>query len=36
MAVGITALELLMAGIQAYVFTMLTCMYLKDAMHPSH
>ena len=36
MAVGITALELLMAGIQAYVFTMLTCMYLKDAKHPSH
>ena len=36
MAVGITALELLMAGIQAYVFTMLTCMYLQDAMHPSH
>lgn len=36
MTVAITALELLMAIIQAYVFTMLTCMYLNDAMHPSH
>jgi F-type H+-transporting ATPase subunit a len=36
MAVGITALELLMSAIQAYVFTMLTCMYLNDAIHPSH
>lgn len=36
MAIGIVALELLMAAIQAYVFTMLTCMYLNDAIHPSH
>lgn len=36
MAVGIVALELLMSAIQAYVFTMLTCMYLNDAIHPSH
>jgi F-type H+-transporting ATPase subunit a len=36
MTVAITALELLMAGIQAYVFTMLTCMYLSDALHPGH
>jgi F-type H+-transporting ATPase subunit a len=36
MTVGLTALELLMAVIQAYVFTMLTCMYLNDAMHPGH
>lgn len=36
MAVGITALEFLMAIIQAYVFTMLTCMYLNDAVHPNH
>jgi len=36
MTVGITALEFLMAVIQAYVFTMLTCMYLNDALHPSH
>ncbi|MBX8814474.1 F0F1 ATP synthase subunit A, partial [Ochrobactrum sp. MR34] len=34
--VGITALEFLMAIIQAYVFTMLTCMYLNDALHPAH
>ena len=32
----LTALELLMAGIQAYIFTMLTCMYLNDALHPGH
>jgi F-type H+-transporting ATPase subunit a len=25
-----------MAIIQAYVFTMLSCMYLNDALHPSH
>ena len=36
MTVAITALEFLMAGIQAYVFTMLTCMYLNDARHPGH
>jgi F-type H+-transporting ATPase subunit a len=37
--VAITAmygLELLVAFIQAYVFTILTCVYLKDALHPSH
>ena len=32
----ITALEFLMAIIQAYIFTMLTCMYINDAIHPSH
>ncbi|UDF31251.1 UNVERIFIED_ORG: F0F1 ATP synthase subunit A [Roseateles sp. XES5] len=36
MTVALTALELLMALIQAYVFTMLTCMYLNDALHPGH
>lgn len=36
MTVAITALEFLMAVIQAYVFTMLTCMYLNDALHPGH
>lgn len=36
MTVAITALEFLMATIQAYVFTMLTCMYLNDALHPGH
>jgi F-type H+-transporting ATPase subunit a len=33
---AIYALELLVAFIQAYVFTILTCVYLKDALHPSH
>ena len=30
------ALEILVAFIQAYVFTILTCVYLKDALHPGH
>jgi len=30
------ALELLVAVVQAYVFTILTCVYLKDALHPAH
>jgi F-type H+-transporting ATPase subunit a len=37
--VAVTALyglELLVALIQAYVFTILTCVYLKDALHPHH
>ncbi|WP_415183617.1 F0F1 ATP synthase subunit A [Phaeovulum sp.] len=29
-------LELLVSFIQAYVFTILTCVYLKDALHPHH
>lgn len=36
MAVGLTALEFLVAFLQAYVFTVLTCMYLNDAIHPNH
>ena len=36
MAVALTALEALVAFLQAYVFTMLTCMYLNDALHPGH
>lgn len=36
MTVALTALEFLVAGLQAYVFTVLTCMYLNDAIHPSH
>jgi F-type H+-transporting ATPase subunit a len=32
----IYALEVLVAFIQAYVFTILTCVYLRDALHPSH
>jgi len=34
--VAIYGLEVLVAGIQAYVFTILTCVYLKDAVHPHH
>ncbi|MGD0640058.1 MAG: F0F1 ATP synthase subunit A [Roseiarcus sp.] len=34
MTIGIYALELLVAFLQAYVFAMLTCMYLNDAIHP--
>lgn len=33
---AIYALEVLVAFIQAYVFTILTCVYLKDALHPQH
>ncbi|HEY4192618.1 MAG TPA: F0F1 ATP synthase subunit A [Mesorhizobium sp.] len=36
MAVAITALEILVAALQAYVFAILTCMYLNDALHPGH
>ncbi|AXS39524.1 F0F1 ATP synthase subunit A [Breoghania sp. L-A4] len=36
MVVGLTALEFLVAFLQAYVFTVLTCMYLNDALHPGH
>ena len=31
--VGLTGLEILVAVLQAYVFTILTCMYLNDALH---
>ncbi len=33
---AIYGLEVLVAGVQAYVFTILTVVYLKDALHPSH
>ncbi len=33
---AIYGLEMLVCGIQAYVFTILTCVYLKDALHPHH
>ncbi|HPF23760.1 MAG: F0F1 ATP synthase subunit A [Hyphomonas sp.] len=36
MGVALNALEFLVAGLQAYVFAILTCVYLNDAMHPSH
>lgn len=36
-AIGaVYALELLVSFIQAYVFAILTCVYLKDALHPHH
>lgn len=36
MAVALTGLEFLVAGLQAFVFTVLTCVYLHDAIHPGH
>ncbi|MEZ5782254.1 MAG: F0F1 ATP synthase subunit A [Rhizobiaceae bacterium] len=36
MTVALTALEFLVAFLQAYVFAVLTCMYLNDALHPGH
>ena len=33
---AIYALELLVAVVQAYVFTILTCVYLKDAVGDAH
>jgi len=36
MVVMLTALELLVAFLQAYVFVILTCIYLNDAIHPGH
>ncbi|NNJ67531.1 MAG: F0F1 ATP synthase subunit A [Boseongicola sp.] len=34
--VAIYGLEVLVSAFQAYVFTILTCVYLKDALHPHH
>ena len=36
MVLLLTALELLVAALQAYVFAILTCIYLNDAIHPGH
>jgi F-type H+-transporting ATPase subunit a len=36
MTIALTGLEFLVAFLQAYVFAVLTCMYLSDALHPSH
>ena len=33
---AIYGLELMVAVIQAYVFAILTCVYLNDALHPGH
>src|SRR6202022_1517689 len=36
LTVALTAPELLVAFLQAYVFAILTCIYLNDAIHPGH
>jgi F-type H+-transporting ATPase subunit a len=36
LVIMLTALEFLVAFLQAYVFAILTCIYLNDAIHPSH
>lgn len=36
MTVAITALEFLVAALQAFVFAVLACVYLRDALHPHH
>ena len=36
LTMALTALELLVAFLQAYVFAILTCIYLNDALHPGH
>ena len=36
MVIALTALELLVAFLQAYVFTILTVIYINDAIHPGH
>lgn len=36
MAVPLTALEFLVGALQAFVFAILTCVYLHDALHPGH
>jgi F-type H+-transporting ATPase subunit a len=36
LTIAIYALEILVAFLQAYVFAVLTCIYLNDAIHPGH
>jgi F-type H+-transporting ATPase subunit a len=36
LTVALTALEVLVAVLQAYVFAILACIYLNDAIHPGH
>jgi F-type H+-transporting ATPase subunit a len=36
MTVALYGLEFLVAFLQAYVFALLTCIYLNDALHPGH
>ena len=34
--IALYGLELIVAGLQAYVFAVLTCLYLNDALHLHH
>ncbi|GBF27843.1 ATP synthase subunit a [bacterium MnTg02] len=34
--VGFTGLEILVAFLQAFIFAILSCMYINDALHPQH
>jgi F-type H+-transporting ATPase subunit a len=34
--VGVTAFELLVGFLQAYIFTLLTAVYIADSLHPEH
>jgi F-type H+-transporting ATPase subunit a len=36
LVIMLTALEFLVAFLQAYVFAILTCIYINDAIHPGH
>lgn len=36
LSIAVTALEFLVAGLQAYVFATLASIYLSDALHPGH
>jgi F-type H+-transporting ATPase subunit a len=36
LTIALTALEFLVAALQAYVFATLTAIYLNDALHPGH
>ena len=36
LGVALTAMEFLVAFLQAFIFATLACIYLNDAMHPSH
>jgi F-type H+-transporting ATPase subunit a len=36
LTIALTAMELLIAFLQAFVFAILTCIYLNDAIHPGH
>ncbi|HRD78674.1 MAG TPA: F0F1 ATP synthase subunit A, partial [Hyphomicrobiaceae bacterium] len=34
--VGFTGFEVMVAILQAFIFTLLTCIYLNDALHMHH